>query len=133
VSDLAAVVNRLIGTPWQRGGFDCWELVRVAYCATYQIHLPRVPVDGGNVLASASAVDAGRHGPDWRQVAAPGDGDLVIMGLTTRPHHVGLWLAQAPAIVAHCDQRGGTVAQTMRQMRAAGWSGFLFYRHRDRP
>lgn len=127
------MVNRLVGEPWERGGFDCWEFVRVVYAAAYGIQLPRCAgVDSGDRAASAAAVDASRSGGDWRPVSVPSDGDAVVMGLTPRPHHVGLWIAEGPGLVAHNAEGRGVCVQPLRLLRATGWTGFAFYRHRHR-
>jgi cell wall-associated NlpC family hydrolase len=133
VSELGPIVSRWVGSPWERCGLDCWEFVRVVYSEAYHIQLPPYAgVDSADRSASAAAVEASRSGGDWRPVSAPSDGDAVVMGLTTRPHHVGIWIAEGPGLVAHNAEGRGVCVQPLRLLRAMGWHGFNFYRHRDR-
>jgi cell wall-associated NlpC family hydrolase len=134
VSNLQAVINRHVGRPWSAQGFDCWAFLRAVYSEAYGIMLPVMPmVDGVDHRASARAAAEAQASGDWMQIEAPATGDAILMGKRDRPHHCGVWLADAGGIVAHCDQTGGVRCESMRHMTALGWGSFTYYRHRLRP
>ena len=127
MSDPAESINRYVGRPWSPVGFDCWEFVRAVYADAFQVYLPQLPgVDAADPHAAAQAASDLRAGGDWLPVLVPKDGDCVTMGQRSRPHHVGIWISGR---IAHCDQVHGVCVVPQHRLAAAGWRGFIIFRH----
>ena len=131
--DLIKTINANVGRAWDAQRFDCWAFVREVYSKAYGIDLPILPgVNPEDCNESARAVLRVSRSGEWAKVDCPRPGDCVLMTKRTRPHHVGIYLAESGrAIVAHCDTQSGSVCQTLSMLSAQGWGGFIYYRHKD--
>ena len=123
--------SEVIGRLWVAGGrgpdaFDCWGLVVWVQGRHYGRTLPAIPAEN---LRSIVA-NFGRH-PErrrWQRVAAPADGDGVLLRQARYSVHAGVWLACDGGGVLHCVQGAGVVFQKPRDLIAAGWRIEGFYR-----
>lgn len=127
MSDLAAIISRHVGRPWNPPELDCWEFLREIYREAYAIELHALSHLAGDVARDVpfayTEADSGR----WCPVSVPRDGDAVAMGRRARPHHCGIWVA---GMIAHCSESMGVAVAPMRSLSAAGWGSFKFYRHK---
>lgn len=129
---LHAAVDAHVGRPWSPPTFDCYGFVRAVYRVAYDIDLPSLVHDAGDVRSTMASCAAALHDGPWLPVSVPMDGDVVVMGRMRHPFHCGAWLSDDGGRIAHCCDPLGVVVQPMRAMVVAGWSGLRFYRHRDR-
>lgn len=118
-----------IGAPWVAGEHDCWGFVRRVQRERYGREIPPFDVDAFNRLACARAVRDNPERSNWRQVAAPQEGDAVLLAHAKHPSHVGVWVEADGGGVLHCVEGDGVVFQTRKSLSACGWGRLEFYRH----
>lgn len=133
MSKLIEIINANVGREWDAQHFDCWAFVRLVYLQSYGIDLPILPgVNPEDCNESARAVLRVSKSGEWSRTMYPFPGDCVLMTKRSRPHHVGVFLFESGRpIIAHCDSISGSVCQTLSQLMAHGWGGFMYYRHKD--
>lgn len=128
---MAHWADRYIGLPWAHDGegpeaFNCWTFVRHVSAERFGVALPIVPYpDNDRELPGLLACHPERG--RWDEVAAPANGDLVLMRQSRWPVHIGIWLAEARGVL-HCARRAGVVFQQVHGLRLNGWSIDGFYR-----
>jgi len=99
-----------VGLPFRahgrdRGGVDCWGLVRLVLAERFGLALPSYV---GGYAGVEDAEDIGRlirgeMGP-WREIPAGGEraGDVVLMRLMNQPMHIGVVVA--PGWMLHIEE-----------------------------
>lgn len=132
MSDLTAIVNKYIGRPWNRNGFDCWQFVRAIYFDAYGITLS----DHGGIQLSKNSLKQvsdemvrGVYSDGWLPVSKPQPGDLALLGRREWPHHCGIWLDGE--LIAHNAEDLGVIVSRQTALKASGWGFFNSYRHGD--
>lgn len=128
----------LIGKPFEKGGrgpngFDCWGLVYWRYLTHYGIKLPDYFIEPEDHLAVCKALKEGEMTPDraWIHIETPIDNCGVGLSHNYIFHHVGLWTNAGGGFVLHAHPKSGVIAQSVRALKAQGWSRIEFYRHKD--
>lgn len=87
-------VSKYLGIPYKkggrdRGGVDCWGLVRLFYDQEYGVLLPAYIDHGGR---REEYIRKGIEELAAEAVTDPQEGDLVVISVGGRPSHVGVWL-----------------------------------------
>ena len=118
-----------IGQPWVAGEHDCWAFARRVWREHFGLDVPAVDVDACNRMACSRAFAGHGEYSQWVEVAQPRDGDAALIGQSSRPSHVGVFVAGG---VLHCMEKAGVVYQTPQAMAATGWRVLAWYRHISR-
>jgi cell wall-associated NlpC family hydrolase len=97
-----------IGTPWVAGLSDCWSFARRVWRQEFGWQVPAWEGDPANLRAGMMALSGDR--PGWVPVAEATEGDAVLMGRSSRPCHVGVWITPPDgAGVLHALEQVGVV------------------------
>lgn len=102
-----------IGRPWQRGGFDCWALVREFYSRELSVELePVTNIDNENLKDVFSEFESSEIFSRFEKVAIPKNFDVVGMFFegTKRLGHVGIYLEESRSIL-HCSHNSDSCVQ----------------------
>ena len=124
-----------LGCPWVAGesgpdAYDCHGVVRAVYRDRMGIDLPVVPADALSALSIARAMRSYDYS-EWEEVQAPWrDLDVVQMTLSSRPHHVGVYLALDGGGVLTAVEGAGVIFQPLSSLARHGWSITNVYRRR---
>lgn len=98
-----------------RHGIDCWGLVYLWYPEQLGIPVPSYGMQSADDYRDvARAIEAEQRSTTWIAVAAPQDGDLVLMTspidddgvIRARPVHIGIAIGKS---VLHCEEGLDTV------------------------
>lgn len=114
-----------IGEPWVAGESDCWAFARRVWRERFGLEVPAVDVDALNRLASVRAFSAHPECAAWQQTAAPHDGCAVLMGKSSRPSHVGVWVDGG---ILHSVEGAGVIFTRETDLRLMGFRVLGFYR-----
>lgn len=105
-------------------GWDCWGLVLCAYRDVYGIALPSFTEsypDAGETRASRATISdvmAAYAGEAcrgaWQRVAHPAPGDVLLLKVSGRPIHVGLYIDRGEFI--HAERKIGTNVESIRSL-----------------
>ena len=119
-----------IGMPWVAGESDCWSFARKVWSARFGWSVPALPIDPGNPRAVRAALSAPPEEAGWRPVKDPVEGDAVLMGRSTRPCHVGVWISPDPDQpgVLHSVEESGVIFTPPARLQLMGWRILGFYR-----
>lgn len=117
-----------IGQPWVAGVSDCWHFARAVWAERFGIEVPVTGVDVTSALAGRRALrDGARAG--WQAVQTPAEGDGVLMGIGTRPCHVGLWInPDATGGVLHSVEGAGVIYSPGLRVQGIGYVILGYYR-----
>ncbi len=111
-------VSDYVGRPYEDGVAECWHLAAAVWRERFGFEAPVVATLGstrmGRAMAQAEMAD-----PAWRQVAAPEEGDAVVMARGAVPCHVGVWVA--PGHVLHCIRGAGTILTEAERIGTLGY------------
>ena len=121
-----------VGLPYSPVGegpdqFHCWAFVRHVQSVVFGRALPPAPADG-NFVAHAQVIADSAERARWRRMSSPIDGDIVLMGHTRTPHHVGVWARSDGGGVLHCLDPLGVVFQSRARLAIEHWRIEGFYR-----
>ena len=123
--------TKYIGLPYRpggrdRGGLDCWGLLKLIYLEQRGIPLPDLlGVAEGSIAAISREI--GRESKEnWIEVPEPQDGCAVAMSKQDRLHHVGVWTDADGGKVIHAHHRK-VVAETLRYLRMEGFRTIKFF------
>lgn len=88
-----------IGLPWSETGegpesYHCWAFVRMVQAERFGRALPPIP-NPGDLLPQARAFRDHPERARWPRVAAPEEGDCVLLRCARYPVHVGVWVGPA--------------------------------------
>lgn len=128
----------LIGKPWRFGAqgpedFDCWGLARYVQAQHYGIEMHALGYGYEEWKLAALAIDRAEERQHWQEVTTPADGDLVLMGRSKLPLHIGIWIrANKTFGVLHCLDRVGVMFSTDGALRLMGWRHLVFFRHNSK-
>jgi cell wall-associated NlpC family hydrolase len=88
---------------YERGVFDCWDMVREVQRLMFQREVPDFNLRGMRGLARALTWDL-EAAFGWTGTNSPKTGDIVLIaaGDCAAPHHVGVFFADPPRVL-HCD------------------------------
>lgn len=103
--------------------FNCWSFFRHVQRERFGRDLPPLP-QVATVTGFMRSFRDRTAGYGWRKLGKGekrAEGDTVLMGHNTRPHHIGIWVAVAPPSVLHCVEGMGSVLHTPFDLRIAGW------------
>ena len=127
--------DAFLGRPWVGGqsgpeAYDCHGVVRAVYRDRLGITLPIVSADAHSAPSIARAMHAYDYA-DWDEIAAPErDLDVVMMTLSRRPHHVGVYLTIDGGGVLTAVEGAGVIYQPMSSLARHGWRITNVYRRR---
>jgi len=124
-------INTMSGQPWAPDGLHCWELVRQAHAGIFDRHLPDVPVgiDPENAADLARAFSRHAERQNWREVQAPIDGSIAMMGRVGGVDiHCGVFLVteDGESGVLHCDRAHGVRFLDVAELRLS-WGSIRFF------
>jgi len=123
---MAHWAEALIGLPWVAGERDCWSFFRDVQAQQYGRAVPAVALADYSAQALIRAVAGHPERARWAQVAQPADGDAVLMGRSSRPGHVGVWV-QDLGRVLHCAEGAGVLCQDVASLRLNGWGHITYW------
>lgn len=129
--------NKYIGIPYEKGGqtldaFDCWGLFHFIQKEHFNLDLPFIDVDAGNILQVAKELKNNEEKQNWQQIKMPKNGCAVLMAHARYPSHVGIWLDIDAGGVLHCVKGIGVIFSTLTALKLAGWGRIEFYEHHTR-
>ncbi len=116
-------LDRFIGLPYREGArgpdaFDCYGLVAAVLQAVRGVSLPDWCQAAPGPQAASRAISAALAGEvaggRTERVEIPTDYDIAIVGSTTRPHHVGVFVAGG---VLHASRALGSAWHPMSRFR----------------
>ncbi len=126
--------GRYIGLPFtehgrDRGGIDCWGLVRLVLLEQFNISLPSLANEYRRTADAARIADLmTREIPLWQGIDAAHArcGDVIVLRLQGRPMHVGLVLGDGQML--HVEQG---IDSAIEKYRGSRWQDRIygFYRH----
>lgn len=117
-----------LGLPWVNGERDCFQFFRQVQLERFERALPPYIVDAGRVLDCVRAINANPERQRWDEVAAPAEGDAVLMSQSRVPTHVGVWVEANGGGVLHCVQGAGVVFSQLSHLPRLGYKVTGFYR-----
>lgn len=112
-----------IGMPWTRA-FTCWHFCALVWAERFGQSVPLPKIDGGDARATRRALAADKAG--WAEVAAPQEGDGVLMAKGAHPCHVGIWLSLGG--VLHCVEGAGVIFTRAERLTDMGYRIAGIYR-----
>lgn len=124
-----------IGRSWVSGArgpetFDCWGLLWWVYQKHLDIALPIYPaIDATNQMLVAKLIDLGAQGSEWTRIDTPEEGCAVALSAHRVFHHVGVFVDCDGGLVVHARSGAGVIAQSISQLKQAGYRRIEFYRH----
>ena len=132
----------LAGLRWQNGGqgpqaYDCWSFFRLVQLERFGREVPIVKVEGeldtlaGRVAWKRRVLEMFLSHPErarWQQVAAPLEGDAVLMRRAQDPSHIGVWIDADGGGVLHCVRELGPCFDRVIGLRLSGWNAVEFWR-----
>ena len=95
-----------IGTEWTRDA-TCWHFCARVWQEHFGIIVPLIDIDGADPRATRRELETSAERRGWAEVAAPAEGDGVMMAKGLRPCHVGIWLDLGG--VLHCIAGAGSI------------------------
>ena len=126
--------GRYIGLPFaehgrDRGGIDCWGLMRLALLEQFSISLPSLAHEYRRTCDAARISDlVTREIPRCQRIDAGLErcGDVIVLRLQGRPMHVGLVLGDGQML--HVEQG---IDSAIEKYRGQKWQDRIygFYRH----
>lgn len=122
--------TQYLGQPWSED-MDCWGWFRYVQEKHYGIEVPSIAINNLSVRDILKTFDAHPERKVWHEVDSPSDGDGVLMGRSTNPIHVGVWITPHNRVF-HCEQKAGIVIQSLSSLELHHWSHIRFYRHASR-
>lgn len=122
--------EQYIGQPWSEEK-DCWWWFRFIQHKHYGIVLPAIEIRSLLVREVLATFHDHPERKEWHEVDSPEDGDGVLIGRSSNPIHVGVWIGPHRRVL-HCEQKTGVVAQSISSLKLHQWSHIQFYRHASR-
>ncbi|MFD6316916.1 glycoside hydrolase [Methylorubrum thiocyanatum] len=121
MSDRAAFLRRWRGTAYDKVERNCWWLAALAQAELFGRILPAAdPALVSDVRARAETMATHPARAEWREIEAPEDGALVLMGKVRGAEtHCGVYLAQDGGLILHTDERHGVVLDPPLELAAA--------------
>ncbi len=110
-----------------RGGWDCWGLLRFVYAQEYGLALPSYSGDyESTVDTDAIGALAVEEIKDWEHVVFPEPGDAVWCAIAGLPCHVGVYVEGGRMLHALA-----CVGTRIERIRTPRWSKRIraYYRH----
>ena len=107
--------------------FHCWAFVRHVQREIFGRELPAAPSSGGYVADAAAIAGSAEHAR-WKRVGIPRDGDVVLMGRTRTPTHIGVWATADGGGVLHCLDPIGVVFHSRSRLALEHWRVGGIYR-----
>lgn len=98
----------VVGVPFRehgrdRGGWDCWAVVHACYREVFGIALPSYTADYASAQDRDDLNDLIRSQlGDWREVARPAPGDVVLLRVGRHACHVGVVVG--PGRMVHVER-----------------------------
>lgn len=110
-----------------RGGWDCWGLLRFVYAHEFGLALPSY-ADGYDSTGDGVAIGrlAEREIVDWTEIERPVPGDAVWCAIAGLPCHVGVYVEGGRMLHALVG-----VGTRIERIRTPAWTRRIraFYRH----
>ena len=121
MSDRAAFLRRWRGAAYDKAERNCWWLAAMAQAELFGRTLPAAdPALVADVRARAETMATHPARGEWREIQAPVDGALVLMGKVAGAEtHCGVYLAQDGGLILHTDERHGVVLDPPLELAAA--------------
>lgn len=120
--------EKYIGLPWINGEMDCWGFVRRVQSERFGRQLSVVDIDANDRVAVHAAFAGHPEYSRWCEVAAPADGDCVVVHKGNVADHVGLWVAIDGGKMLHAMPNSGVILSDPKMLRRLGWNPLVFYR-----
>jgi len=117
--------EKYIGEPWIAGENDCWSFARKVWREQFGIDVPMVDVDACSRIACSRAFQNHDERGSWIPVTAPQEGDAALIGKSTRPSHVGIFVENG---VLHSVQGVGVVFSSLMALSLTGFHVLGWYR-----
>ena len=131
--------NQYIGTAWKLAGkskeegFDCWTLFKYLQKKYYQIETACIPMQKYSTKKAAKEFQTNKELDNWQIVAANKikDGDGVIMKISHRPIHVGIYIepSKYEKGIIHTEESTGVIYSNFYNLKKNHWFIDKFLRH----
>ena len=124
----AAMIESMIGTPYDPQNHNCWHYVRDVQQRLYGRDLPAIDLEQVNcrTVFEAFAADHPERA-NWVEVAKPVDGAIVMMARRDRTAHAGVYVALDEGLILHCDDKHGVAAERPLELRLRCWGKLRYY------
>ncbi|OAS22188.1 hypothetical protein [Methylobacterium platani] len=109
MSERADFLRSVRGRAYDREAFNCWHLASLVQAALFGRLLPIAdPALVADTRERARVLASHPTRAEWREVAVPVDGALVLMGKAAGAEtHAGTWLAEDGGLILHTDEPHG--------------------------
>jgi hypothetical protein len=120
-ADRIIFLRRWRGTPYDKAERNCWWLAALAQAELFGRALPAAdPALVADLRARAETMATHPARAEWREIPAPEDGALVLMGKVAGAEtHCGVYLAQDGGLILHTNERHGVVLDSPLELAAA--------------
>jgi len=130
-------VNEYRGLPWQAyttgpDSYDCLGLVvrvlREHYSYTVPRHLEVVTNDSRAIHRAIMAEIATGN---WNKLESPADGAIVLLSVSQKFHHIGVWLDIDGGLMLHSFKGSGVCLSSYSQLVDSGFNRIEFWEKFD--
>lgn len=112
--------------------YDCWVFVRDVYRREYGIDLDPIDINADNIRDVLRIFRDTDEFSNWVEVDTPIEGDVVLLGQSKHPIHVGIWIAPDGGGLLHCVKGRGVIFQSYESLIATSWNIKSYWRHRSK-
>ncbi len=126
-------VERYVGLPWIAyatgpTAYDCWGLVVYVaekyYNLSFTRHLDTVTNDSRAIHKTIrKEIASGK----WQQSETPRDGSVVLLSLSRKFHHIGIWIDVDGGMLLHSFEGSGVCLSSLAQLKDAGFQRIEFW------
>lgn len=108
-------------------GLDCWGLVRWFYQREKQIDLPSYTEQASGTDPRVGPLVLAEISRSWKPVSTPLSGDVVVIRVSKRPFHVGIYVGRG-RMLHSLNQAQGSVIESLNSPK---WANRVegYYRH----
>jgi hypothetical protein len=128
-----AWVSRYVGLPWVAyatgpHAYDCWGLVVKVSFEHFGRHCHRhIDTLTNNSRAIHNTIRQEIASGHWQQIDKPVDGSVVLLSLSRKFHHIGIWLDVNGGMLLHSFEGSGVCLSSYSQLQEMGFRRIEFW------